>query len=43
VRWAHEVEASVEDLFVSFVDRERKARLREQLRALDVHADPGAA
>jgi ABC-2 type transport system ATP-binding protein len=30
------VEPSVEDLFVSFVDRERKARLREQLRALDV-------
>jgi hypothetical protein len=28
------VEPSVEDLFVSFVDRERKARLREQLRAL---------
>jgi hypothetical protein len=24
----------VEDLFVSFVDKERKARLREQLRAL---------
>jgi len=35
VRWAHDVEPSVEDLFVSFVDKERKARLREQLRALD--------
>ena len=34
VRWAHEVEPSVEDLFVSFVDKQRKARLREQLRAL---------
>ena len=33
-RWAHDVEPSVEDLFVSFVDKERKARLREQLRAL---------
>jgi hypothetical protein len=36
VRWAREVEPSVEDLFVSFVDKQRKARLREQLRALDV-------
>lgn len=34
VTWAHEVEPSVEDLFVSFVDVERKARLREQLRAV---------
>jgi len=34
VGWAHEVEPSVEDLFVSFVDQDRKARLREQLRAL---------
>ncbi len=34
VAWAHGVEASVEDLFVSFVDKERKARLREQLRAV---------
>jgi ABC-2 type transport system ATP-binding protein len=34
VAWAREVEPSVEDLFVSFVDRERKARLREQLRAV---------
>jgi ABC-2 type transport system ATP-binding protein len=34
-RWVHDVEPSVEDLFVSFVDKERKARLREQLRALD--------
>ncbi|MBI1846322.1 MAG: ABC transporter ATP-binding protein [Candidatus Rokubacteria bacterium] len=33
-RWAREVEPSVEDLFVSFVDKERKARVREQLRAL---------
>jgi ABC-2 type transport system ATP-binding protein len=35
VRWARDVEPSVEDIFVSFVDKERKARLREQLRALD--------
>jgi ABC-2 type transport system ATP-binding protein len=35
VTWAREVEPSVEDLFVSFVDRERKARVREQLRALE--------
>jgi len=35
-RWVHDVEPSVEDLFVSFVDKERKARLREQLRALNV-------
>jgi len=35
---AIEVEPSVEDLFVSFVDRERKGRVREQLRAL---ADAG--
>ncbi len=34
VHWLHEVEPSVEDLFVSFVDKERKLRLREQLRAL---------
>ena len=34
VRWTREVEPSVEDLFVSFVDKERKARVREQLRAL---------
>jgi ABC-2 type transport system ATP-binding protein len=34
VGWAHDVEPSVEDLFVSFVDKERKARLREQLRAV---------
>ncbi len=34
VRWAHNVEPSVEDLFVSFVDKHRKTRLREQLRAL---------
>jgi ABC-2 type transport system ATP-binding protein len=34
VHWAHAVEPSVEDLFVSFVDRDRKARLRGQLRAL---------
>ena len=35
VEWANEVEPNVEDLFVSFVDRERKARVREQLRALE--------
>jgi len=34
VGWVGEVEPSVEDLFVSFVDRERKTRVREQLRAL---------
>ena len=34
VEWINEVEPSVEDLFVSFVDRARKARVREQLRAL---------
>src|SRR6267142_245211 len=34
VSLAAEVEPSVEDLFVSFVDRERKGRVREQLRAL---------
>jgi ABC-2 type transport system ATP-binding protein len=34
VRWVRRVEPSVEDLFVSFVDKERKARVREQLRAL---------
>lgn len=34
VSWAHGVEPSVEDIFVSFVDKERKARLREQLRAV---------
>jgi ABC-2 type transport system ATP-binding protein len=35
VRWVRDVEPSVEDLFVSFVDKERKIRLRQQLRALD--------
>jgi ABC-2 type transport system ATP-binding protein len=34
VNWVHDVEPSVEDLFVSFVDKERKLRLREQLRAV---------
>ena len=34
VVWARDVEPSVEDLFVSFVDKERKERVREQLRAL---------
>jgi ABC-2 type transport system ATP-binding protein len=34
VRWAQDVEPSVEDLFASFVDKQRKARLREQLSAL---------
>jgi ABC-2 type transport system ATP-binding protein len=38
--WAREVEPSVEDLFVSFVDKERKDRVRQQLRALA--ADPTA-
>jgi ABC-2 type transport system ATP-binding protein len=37
-RWVRDVEPSVEDLFVSFVDKERKARLRQQLRALDAPA-----
>jgi ABC-2 type transport system ATP-binding protein len=34
VSLAAEVEPSVEDLFVSFVDKARKRRVREQLRAL---------
>ncbi len=34
VGWIREVEPSVEDLFVSFVDKERKGRVREQLRAI---------
>jgi ABC-2 type transport system ATP-binding protein len=34
VGWVRAVEPTVEDLFVSFVDRERKSRLREQLRAV---------
>jgi ABC-2 type transport system ATP-binding protein len=34
VRWIRAVEPSVEDLFVSFVDKQRKGRVREQLRAL---------
>ena len=38
--WVREVEPSVEDLFVSFVDKERKGRVRQQLRALA--ADPAA-
>ncbi|OLC11841.1 MAG: multidrug ABC transporter ATP-binding protein [Candidatus Rokubacteria bacterium 13_1_40CM_69_27] len=38
VGWARAVDPSVEDLFVSFVDKDRKARVREQLRAL---ASPG--
>ena len=36
---AADVEPSVEDLFVSFVDRERKQRVREQLRALTSDPD----
>jgi ABC-2 type transport system ATP-binding protein len=42
VHWVQSVEPSVEDLFVSFVDKQRKTRLREQLRALQAspHADP---
>jgi ABC-2 type transport system ATP-binding protein len=35
------VEPSVEDLFVSFVDRQRKSRVREQLRALAAGDGPG--
>ena len=34
VRWIRAVEPSVEDLFVSFVDKERKARVRAQLDSL---------
>lgn len=34
VKWAHDVEPSVEDIFVSFVDKDRKERLREQLKAV---------
>ena len=34
VRWIRAVEPSVEDLFVSFVDKERKARVRAQLASL---------
>jgi ABC-2 type transport system ATP-binding protein len=34
VSLAAEVEPSVEDLFVSFVDRERKGRVRQQLQAI---------
>ncbi|HEV8673923.1 MAG TPA: ABC transporter ATP-binding protein [Methylomirabilota bacterium] len=34
------VAPSVEDLFISFVDRERKTRLREQLRAIDATETP---
>jgi len=34
VRWIRAVEPSVEDLFVSFVDKERKSRVRQQLQAL---------
>ena len=40
-RWVQEVEPSVEDLFVSFVDKQRKARLREQLRALALSSEGG--
>jgi len=36
--WVREVEPSVEDLFVSFVDKERKGRIRQQLRALTADA-----
>lgn len=39
VRWIRSVEPSVEDLFVSFVDKERKARVREQLRALSTRPE----
>ena len=34
VEWVGAVEPTVEDLFVSFVDRERKTRVRAQLQAL---------
>lgn len=34
VGWARDVEPSVEDVFVSFVDKGRKNRLREQLSAV---------
>ena len=37
------VEPSVEDLFVSFVDKERKTRLREQLHAVAGAAGHGSA
>ena len=40
VRWIRAVEPSVEDLFVSFVDKERKARVRAQLDALRAPAEP---
>ncbi|MBI2218686.1 MAG: ABC transporter ATP-binding protein [Candidatus Rokubacteria bacterium] len=43
VRSAREVDPSVEDLFVSFVDKERKARVREQLRALSAAPEPAGA
>ena len=36
------VAPTVEDLFISFVDRERKARLRAQLRAVTAAIGPGA-
>jgi ABC-2 type transport system ATP-binding protein len=36
------VTPTVEDLFISFVDRERKSRLREQLRALSVEIEAQA-
>jgi len=41
VTWAREVEPSVEDLFVSFVDKERKTRVRDQLLALGPEAVGG--
>ncbi len=41
VGWAHGVEPSVEDIFVSFVDKERKAKLREQLKALEIPLPSG--
>jgi len=43
VTWAREVEPSVEDLFVSFVDKERKTRVRDQLQALDHSMSGGAS
>jgi ABC-2 type transport system ATP-binding protein len=37
------VAPTIEDLFISFVDRERKARLRAQLRAMTTAASPPPA
>jgi ABC-2 type transport system ATP-binding protein len=42
VSWARGVEPSVEDIFVSFVDKERKAKLREQLKAVECPPHPAS-